>query len=403
MAFSISQFDKIIDRTQTWSLKWDPDYMKERFNRTDLLPFNHAEMDFECPKPVINAIKRRASHGIYGYTLVKDEYYNCIVDWFNKRHSISYKREDLQFGTGIISSYRTIINHFTIPKDNVLILTPIYRPFIEGVEEYGRKVVRVPLFLENDKYLINFDLLERIFEKKKIKMLALCNPHNPVGRVWNERELRKLGDLCVSHNTLIVSDDIHSDLTAKDHAYVPITSISEDISNITITLTSPSKTFNLSGLKISNYHITNPEIRNRFYPIIDKKFVYAPNVFAITALMVAYTECEEYANLLTQYLDENYSYIENYIIQNDLKIKVIKREGTPTIWLDFREIGIPHDKIFSFLLDQANLISVDGQFYGDEGFGFQRLSIGLPRSIVQKAMQNLRIASDSLNAISNRN
>jgi len=396
MKFSSSQFDKVIDRTKTWTIKWDPDYMMERFNRTDLLPFNHAELDFECPQPVIDAIKKRAEHGIYGYTLVKNEYYESVINWFRKRYNITYKREDLQFGTGIIHSYRQIINHFTFPGDEVLVFTPIYRPFFEGVEEYGRKLITNSLLLDASKYYINFELLEKTLENCSIKLLALCNPHNPVGRVWTKNELRKLGDLCVSHNVLIVSDEIHSDLTHNNHLYTPLASISKVIADHSIILTAPTKTFNLSGLKISNYHITNSEIREDFYRLVNKKFVYAPNVFGIVATMAAYNECEEYADLLRVYLDENYAYIEKCINEMNVGISVVKREGTPTIWLDFRDAGIPFDEIFSFLLNKAKVISVDGKFFGDDGKGFQRLSLGLPRSIIIRAMQNLKQAFEAL-------
>jgi cystathionine beta-lyase len=396
MPFSLSQFDKVIDRTTTSTIKWDPDYMKERFNRMDLLPFNHAELDFECPQPVIDAIKKRAEHGIYGYTLVKDEYYESVINWFKKRYNILYQKEDLLFGTGIIHSYRQIINYFTSPGEEVLIFTPIYRPFFEGIEEYGRKVVKVPLCLEDRSYFINFELLEEIFEKRQIKLLALCNPHNPVGRVWREEELRKLGDLCLSHKVIIVSDAIHSDLTNVKIKYHPLASISEEIANITITLTAPTKTFNLSGMKISNYHIKNPALREGFYRIVNKKFVYAPNVFAITALITAYNECAEYADLLKKYLDDNFSYMEKFISQLYPEIKVIKREGTPTVWLDFRNMGISTEKIFDFLLNKAKIVTVDGKFFGDDGEGFQRMSLGFPRSIMEKAMNNLKLALKSL-------
>ncbi len=396
MSFSLSQFDKIIDRTTTSTIKWDPDYMKERFNRTDLLPFNHAELDFECPKPVIDAIKKRAEHPIYGYTLVKDEYYESVVNWFKTQHHFAYEKEELLAGIGIIHSYRQIINHFTQPGEEVLIFTPIYRPFFEGVEEYNRKLVTNPLHLENRSYFIDFELLERTLESHTIKLLAFVNPHNPIGRVWKKKELKKLGDLCLNYDVLIVSDDIHSELTNLDHPYIPIASVSQEIANNVITLTSPTKTFNLSGMKISNFHIINPDIREDFYRIVNKKFVYAPNVFAISALIAAYNECAPYARLLRQYLDDNFNYMENFISSLKPEITTIRREGTPTVWLDFRKSGLPNGKIFKFLLDKANIITVDGTFFGEDGSGFQRMSLGLPRSIIEKAMYNLKAAMDTL-------
>ncbi len=395
MSFSLSQFDKVIDRTKTSTIKWDPDYMRERFNRTDLLPFNHAELDFECPKPVVEAIKKRAEHPIYGYTLVKDEYYESVINWFRTQHGITYEKEELLAGIGIIHSYRQIIHHFTHPGEEVLIFTPIYLPFFEGVKEYNRKLVTNPLHLENRSYFIDFELLERTLETHNVKLLAFVNPHNPIGRVWKEEELKKLGELCLNYDVLIVSDAIHSELTNVDRPYTPIALVSEEIANNIITLTAPTKTFNLSGMKISNYHIKNPEIRDNFYRITNKKFVYAPNVFAITALIAAYNECEGYVSLLKQYLDENFIFMRDFISELTPKINVIEREGTPTVWLDFRNTGIPDDKVFQFILDEARIITVDGKFFGDDGIGFQRLSLGLPRSIIKKAMHNLKLAMDS--------
>ena len=396
MEFDPKQFDKIVDRTKTWSLKWDPDYMIERFNRTDLLPFNHAEMDFECPPPVIEAIKERASHGIYGYTLVKPEYYDEIIKWFETRHNIKYRREDLLYHTGVITSYRQVVNFFTSPGDNVLLLTPIYRPLAEAVEEYHRNLITVPLILEDNKYLIDFDLLEKAFESQSIKMFSMCNPHNPVGRVWTEKELKQLGDLCLSHDTLIVSDDIHCDLTAKNYRYIPITSLSDEYAMKSIILTSITKTFNLSGLKISNIHIQNPELRKDFFKLLNKNFVYEPSVFGILALMVAYSKCGPWADLLTDYLDENYRFMKNFINSHNLDIDLIHREGTPTAWLDFRRVALPYNEVHLFLVQKARLISVDGSFYTANGEGFQRLSIGFPRSRIQLAMERIKNALSEL-------
>jgi cystathionine beta-lyase len=276
------------------------------------------------------------------------------------------------------------------------LLTPIYRPLAEAVEEYHRNLITVPLTLEDNKYLIDFDLLEKAFKSRSIKMFSMCNPHNPVGRVWTEIELKQLGDLCLSHNTLIVSDDIHCDLTAKNYRYIPIASLSNDYAMNSIILTSMTKTFNLSGLKISNIHIQNPELRKDFYKLLNKKFVYEPSVFGIIALMVAYSKCGPWADMLTNYLDENYQFIKNYINDHELNIDLIYREGTPTAWLDFRKTPLPYTEVFNFLVQKAGLIFVDGSFYTANGEGFQRMSIGFPRSRIQLAMECLKKALSDL-------
>ncbi len=392
MEFDPKQFDKIVDRTQTWSVKWDPDYMIERYNRTDLLPFNHAEMDFECPPPVIEAIKERANHGIYGYTLVKSEYYDEIIKWFRSRHNIKYSREDIIYSTGVITAYRQVVDFFTKPNDNILLLTPIYKPLSLAVKEYQRNLITVPLTLENNKYIIDFDLLEKAFETQPIKLFSICNPHNPVGRVWTEKELKQIGDLCLSHNTLVVSDAIHCDLTAKNYKYIPYASISNEHAMNSIIITSMTKTFNLSGLKVANIHIQNPELRKVFFNILDKKFAYAPSVFGIIALIIAYSKCGPWADLLTDYLDENYQFMKDFIENHNLDIDLIHREGTPTAWFDFRRVPLPYEKVHLFLVQKARLITVDGSYYTANGEGFQRLSIGFPRSRIQLAMERIKTA-----------
>jgi len=392
MEFDPKQFDKIVDRTQTWSVKWDPDYMIERYNQTDLLPFNHAEMDFECAQPIIDAIKERANHGIYGYTLVKAEYYNEIIKWFKTRYDIEYSSEDIIYSTGVITGYRQAVNFFTKPNDNVLLLTPIYKPLAEAVTEIQRKLVNVPLTLEENKYFIDFDLLEKTFEYQPIKLFSMCNPHNPVGRVWTEKELKKIGDICLSHNTLVVSDAIHCDLTAKNYKYIPFASVSDEHAMNSITITSATKTFNLSGLKVANIHIQNPELRKVFFHTLDKKFAYAPSVFGIIALITAYSKCGEWADLLTNYLDENYQFIKDFISTHGLNIDLIHREGTPIAWLDFRRIPIPENEVNSFLVKKARLIFVDGGYFTANGEGFQRMSIGFPRSRIALVMERLKDA-----------
>jgi len=252
------------------------------------------------------------------------------------------------------------------------------------------------LILEDNKYVIDFDLLEKIFESHPIKLFSMCNPHNPVGRVWTNKELKKIGDLCLSHNTLVVSDAIHCDLTAKNNNYVPYASVSSEHTLNSITLTSVTKTFNLSGLKVANIHIQNPELREEFFKIIDKKFAYAPSVFGIVASIVAYSKCGEWANMLTEYLDENYRFIKEFIEANELNINLIHREGTPTAWLDFRKVGLPLNKIHSFLVQKAQLIFIDGGYFTANGEGFQRMSLGFPRSRIHLAMGRLKTALSEL-------
>jgi cystathionine beta-lyase len=265
MNFSRDDFDKVVDRKHTWSIKWDPEYMIERFDTADLLPFNHAEMDFECPKPIIDAIQQRSKHGIYGYTLVKSDYYNSVIKWYQDRHNIKYSREEILYSTGVVFSLRNVIEFFTKIGDEILIFPPIYKPLAEAATDQGRKLIMIPLSLKEGKYTMNFKEIERAFKTHKIKLVIFCNPHNPVGRVWTRKELEGLVDLCLNYDAMIISDEIHCDILSYGHVYTSMVSISPESELKAITLSSMTKTFNTSGLKISNIFIKNPEIRKPFF------------------------------------------------------------------------------------------------------------------------------------------
>ncbi|MFW9952171.1 MAG: MalY/PatB family protein [Candidatus Thorarchaeota archaeon] len=392
MKFSLELFDKNVNRTQTWSIKWDPDYMIERFNTADLLPFNHAEMDFECPQPIIDAIKQRSDHGIYGYTLVKSDYYDSVIQWYQHRHGIKFSREEILYSTGVVFSLRNVIQFFTDIGDNILIFPPIYRPLAEAATDQARNLIMVPLHLKEGTYQMDFDQIEYAFQTHSIKLVILCNPHNPVGRVWTRAELQRLGNLCLNYNVMIVSDEIHCDILSRGYHYNSIASISPELGLKTIVLSSMTKTFNTSGLKIANIFIKNPEIRIPFFRFFDKKFIYAPNVFGILGMQAAYNHCAEWVDLLVQYLDDNYRFVKEYLIKHEMNIDLIQREGTPLIWLDFRKIPLAPDQIFQYLIKKAHIIPYDGRDFTANGEGFQRLSIGYPRKMLKEGLDRVRKA-----------
>ncbi len=396
MDFSMDLFDKCVDRTKTWSIKWDPDYMIERFGTADLLPFNHAEMDFECPQPIIDAIQQRSNHGIYGYTLVKPDYYDAIIQWYQIRHNIKFSREEILYSTGVIFSLLNVIQYFTNVGDEILIFTPIYRPLAEAVTDQARKLIMVPLSLEDRTYRMDLDQIESVLQTHSIKLIILCNPHNPVGRVWTRTELQGLGDLCLNHNVLIVSDEIHCDLVSKGHPYTSIAAISPELDSKTIVLSSMTKTFNTSGLKIANIFIKNPEIRVPFFHFFDKKFIYAPNIFGILGMQAAYNHCAPWVDLLTKYLDDNFRFVQDYITEHEMNIDLIPREGTPVIWLDFRNVPLAPNKVFQYLIKNAHIIPYDGRDFTANGEGFQRLSIGYPRKILKEGLNRIRKALQQL-------
>ena len=392
MDFSSELFDKYLDRTQTRSIKWDPDFMIERFGTADLLPFNHAEMDFECPQPIIDSVQHRSNHGIYGYTLVKPDYYDSVIRWYQNRHSMKYSQEEILYSTGVIFSLRNVIRFFTNIGDEILIFTPIYKPLAQAATDQNRKLTIVPLRLEDGTYRMDFDEIERVFQTYAIKLVILCNPHNPVGRVWTRTELQHLANLCLNYDAMIVSDEIHCDLLSKGHPYTSIAAISPQSELKTIVLSSMTKTFNTSGLKIANIFIKNPEIRKPFFDFFDKKFIYAPNLFGILGMQAAYDHCAPWVDLVTQYLDDNFLFVQNYIAEHEMNIDVIQREGTPVIWLDFQKIPLAPNKVFHYLLKNAKIISYDGRDFIANGEGFQRLSIGYPRKILKEGLDRINKA-----------
>ncbi|MEJ2296199.1 MAG: aminotransferase class I/II-fold pyridoxal phosphate-dependent enzyme [Candidatus Lokiarchaeota archaeon] len=243
---------------------------------------------------------------------------------------------------------------------------------------------------------MDFDEIERAFKSHTIKLLIFCNPHNPVGRVWTRGELQRLGDLCLNYDVMIVSDEIHCDILSYGHIYNSIVSISPESKLKAIALSSMTKTFNTSGLKISNIFIKNPEIRKPFFQFFDKKFIYAPNVFGILGLQAAYNHCAPWVDLMTQYLDENYRFVQSYLKEHEMNIDLAIREGTPLIWLDFQKIPIPSNKVFQYLIKNAHIIPYDGKDFTANGEGFQRLSIGYPRKILKEGLDRIRKAVDLL-------
>jgi cystathionine beta-lyase len=366
--------------------------MIERFGTADLLPLNHAEMDFVCPQPIIEAMQQRSNHGVYGYTLVKSDYYDSIIRWYQHRHNIKFSRDEILYSTGVIFSLRNVIQFFTNVGDEILLFPPIYKPLAEAATDQARKLIIVPLRLEKGTYLMDFDQIEHTFQTHSIKLVIFCNPHNPVGRVWTRMELQRLGDLCLNYNAIIVSDEIHCDILSKGHHYNSIVTISSESELKAIALSSMTKTFNTSGLKISNIFIKNSEIRNPFFRFFDKKFIYAPNVFGILGLQAAYNFCASWVDLLIRYLDDNYHFVREYLTTYNMNIDLIQREGTPLIWLDFRKIPLPPDQLFDYLIKKARIIPYDGRDFVANGEGYQRLSIGYPRKILKEGLDRIRKA-----------
>ncbi|ACR78872.1 MULTISPECIES: MalY/PatB family protein [Kosmotoga] len=386
-------FDKFIDRRETNSYKWD--YLDEAFGTRDLIPMWVADMDFEAPKPVIEAIKNRAQHGCYGYTARPDSYYESIMNWLEKRHSWKVEKEWLLHSPGVVPGIVIAILAFTNPGDKVIIQTPVYHPFYSTVRENGRQLVKNPLKLENGKYFMNFEDLESKIDERA-RMLILCNPHNPGGRVWTEGELLKLGELCIKHDLIILSDEIHSDIIMPGYKHIPIASISQELADRTITYIAPSKTFNLAGLTTSTVIISNQRLRRIYNNMLSSLELNLGNVFGIVATEAAYRYGEEWLEQLLKYLKGNLEFLKKFISERLPEIKVVEPEGTYLVWLDFRGLGMDQEELRKFIIEKAKLGLNDGVTFGEEGKGFQRMNIACPRSILKKALEQLETAVKNL-------
>jgi cysteine-S-conjugate beta-lyase len=386
-------FDQLIDRSNTDCEKWDG--LKERFNVEDVISMWVADTDFQSPQPVIDALKQRAEHGVYGYTQRSNSYFESIVNWLEKRHDWKIDKKWISHSPGIIPALTFIITTFTKPGDGVLIQPPVYHHFDRIIKAQDRRVLNNPLKLEDGRYSMDFEDLEKKIDEN-VKMLILCNPHNPVGRVWSREELTRLGEICIKNNILVVSDEIHFDLVYKDYKHTPFASISEEFSRHSITCIAPGKTFNVAGLQTSSVIISNDAIREAFNLTMNNFSLGSPNVFGITALEAAYRYGEEWLEQLMSYLQGNLDFLVKFFAENIPEIKVIQPEGTYLVWLDCRELGFSVDELDRFMLVQARVAMNEGYTFGENGEGFMRMNIGCPRSIVEKSLHQIQQAVNGL-------
>jgi len=386
-------FDEIIDRKNTSCVKWD--YAEKFIGAKDLLPMWVADMDFKTPDFIVNAINERASHEIYGYTVRPDGYYESIINWINKKHNWKLKRDWIIFSPGIVPAVNMAVMAYTNPGDKIIVQPPVYFPFFSAVTDNGRQLVYNQLKLQNGRYYMDFEDLEKKIDKRT-KMIIISNPHNPGGSAWTVEELKRLGEICVEKNVLLVSDDIHSDLVLPPYNHTIAATISQEISDVCITMMAPSKTFNLAGMATSSVIISNPELRNEFQVFLDRVHVGMGNLFGMVASEAAYTHGEEWLGQMLNYVNGNLEYMQNFIIDNIPEIKLIKPEATYMVWLDFRNLKMTDEELKDFIVHKAKLGLNDGPMFGPGGSGFQRMNIACPRSLVEEAMERLKKALNNI-------
>lgn len=380
-------FDEVIDRRNTNSLKWD-------VNDSEL-PMWVADMDFKTAPCVIEAIERRLSNGVLGYNIVPDEWYESIISWWDKRHGIRLSKEWLIFSTGVIPALSSIVRKLTTPAEKIVMQTPCYNIFFNSTFNNGRIINESPLINDNGSYKMDFDDLEKKLSDPQTSMMILCNPQNPVGLVWDRETLNKVGELCHKYNVLVVSDEIHCDITKPGVEYTPFASVSEICAMNSVTLISASKAFNCAGLQSAAVSIPNPVIRHKVWRGLNTDEVAEPNSFACQALIAAFTEGEEWLEQLREYLWENRKIAEEYINKEIPILKPIKGDATYLLWIDCNSVANCDEDIADYIRKTSGLYVSSGEEYGN-GKGFIRFNLAAPRSIVEEGLKRLKQSIDML-------
>ena len=379
-------FDEIIPRRGTNSYKWDS------AGDADVLPMWVADMDFRTAPPVVEALRKRVEHGIFGYVRVPDAYYAAVTNWFARRHDWQIEKEWIIYTTGVVPALSAVIKALTIPGDKVMVQTPVYNCFFSSIRNNGCGMIANPLIYRNGTYQIDFADLEQKAADPSVKVLLLCNPHNPAGRVWTKQELTRIGDICIRNNVWVVADEIHCELVFPGHTYIPFASISQEFLMHSVTCTSPSKAFNLAGLQIANIISADTDIRIKIDKAINVNEVCDVNPFGVEALMAAYNDSEEWLEELKQYLFANYNYLRAYFAECLPKFPVSMLEGTYLVWVDCSVLNQSSDKIVKTLLEKEKLWVNEGGLYGEAGEGFIRINIACPRQQLIEGLNRLRRA-----------
>lgn len=387
-------FDEIISRKGTNSLKYD--FAEKRGMPKDILPMWVADMDFGVPAAVSERLIELGNHGIYGYSEPGESYFNAIANWMETYHNWIVEEEWLVKTPGVVFALAMAIRALTKEGEAVLIQQPVYYPFSEMVLSNNRKLISNDLVYEEGKYIIDFEDFECKIIENKVKLFILCNPHNPVGRVWTKEELIKLGDICLKHQVMVVSDEIHQDFIYECYKHEVFMNLKKEYEDITITCTAPSKTFNLAGLQISNIFIANPDIRRKIKKEINKAGYSQLNIAGIVACEAAYTQGRDWLEALKSYLTDNLNYLRDFLVRYIPQIKLIEPEGTYLVWIDFRDLGLNEQERQELIVNKANLWLDSGAMFGSSGEGFERINIACPRSILKQALEQLLASIEAL-------
>ncbi len=389
-------FDKIIDRRGSGALKTDA--LQERYGRNDLIPLWVADMDFELPQFILEPLKKRLEHPVFGYTVEPEDYWPSVIDWIASHHGWNVKREWLTYIPGIVKGIGMVTNLFVKPDEKVIIQTPVYHPFRLTPQGNKREVVFNPLIENADgTYSMDFDNLAKVADEK-CRLLILSNPHNPAGIVWDKETLIRLADFCYERHILVISDEIHCDMALWGNKHIPFASVSEKAAQNSITFGAPTKTFNLAGIVSSYAIVPNDEIRERFYSWMTANELNEPNMFAPIVTVAAFRHGEAFRCELLTYIEGNINFVIDYCAKNIPQIKPLRPQASFLIWLNCRSLNLKQEALVDLFVNKAHLALNDGSIFGSEGEGFMRLNVGSPRAVLEQAMNQLRDAVNQLTA-----
>lgn len=383
-------FDKIIDRKGSGALKFDA--LEERYGDASLLPMWVADMDFETPEFITEALRRRLDHSLFGYTIEPSDYWPTVIRWIADHHDWQIEREWITYIPGIVKGIGMVINVFVKEDEKVIIQPPVYHPFRLTPEGNHREVVYNPLIENPDgSYSMDFDNLEKVADEK-CRLLILSNPHNPAGITWDRPTLQRLAEFCHRHNILVISDEIHCDMALWDNRHIPFASVSPEAAECSITFGAPSKTFNIAGIVSSYAIVPNPRIRERFFGWLTANEFNEPTLFAPIATIAAFSKGEEWRREMLRYIESNIDFVISYCKEHIPQIKPLRPQASFLIWLDCRGLGLDHDRLIDLFVRKARLALNDGEMFGPEGKGFMRLNIASPRTVIREALDRLKNA-----------
>ena len=374
-------FDKPVNRRDTHSMKWD---VKEHE-----LPMWVADMDFQTAPEIQAAIQERAAHGVFGYSVVPEEWYQAYMGWWERRHGFSMEKEWLVFCTGVVPAISSMVRKLTTMGENVLVQTPVYNIFFNSIVNNGRNVIENPLRYDENGYQMDFEDLERKLSDPQTTLMILCNPHNPVGRIWSREELEQVGELCRKYHVTVISDEIHCDLTSLGKEYIPFASVSESCRNHSITCIAPTKAFNLAGLQTAAVAVPNPNLRHKVWRGLNTDEVAEPNSFAVEAAVVAFTKGDAWLDALRAYIQENKNHVENFLKKEVPQIRPVPSEATYLLWLDCRKMQGCATEFTQYLREHTGLYLSEGRQYGESGKFFIRMNIACPRSRLEDGIKRL--------------